>query len=141
MKPCVRLIRLEENYTHGTFGVLIINTELFCYTLEPRDEENETNISSIPAQQYLCKPYKSQKYPDTFQICNVPDRFKILFHPGNTIHDTAGCICLGETIGKLRGERAILNSGKTFNLFLSRMKIMLRLCYTTQFHLTILEYY
>jgi len=118
MKPVVELVRLEENFEHGTFGVLKINKEVFCFTLEPRDEENAPYISSIPAQQYVCRRYSSEKYPDTFQVMNVPGRFNILFHAGNTDDDTAGCILLGETIGKLKNDRAILNSGRTFRRFL-----------------------
>lgn len=137
--PTIRLIRVEENYDHGTFGVLLINSQLFSWTLEPKDEENKSNISSIPAQQYECKRYSSPKYPDTFEITNVPDRFNVLFHSGNTDDDTAGCILLGNTIGKLKGNRAILNSGNTFNEFRSTMKDMLDLCKSDSFHLTIVE--
>ena len=43
------------------------------------------------------------------------------FHPGNRVRDTLGCILLGETLGKLKGDRAILNSGKTFDNFMALM--------------------
>ena len=64
----VELIRLEENFDYGTFGALRINKEVFCVTLEPADLLNKQNVSSIPAQQYLCERYSSTKYPNTFQI-------------------------------------------------------------------------
>lgn len=112
----LELIRLEET-EQGTIGVLKINKVVFCFTLEPPDRENRSNVSSIPAQQYKVKPYSSVKYPDVYQIADVPDRSSILFHPGNVVGHTAGCILLGESLGKLQGDRAILNSGKTFEKF------------------------
>jgi len=121
MKPSVELIRLEESSEHGTFGVLKVNKELLCWTLEPKDADNAPEISSIPAQQYTCCRYSSAKYPDTFQVMDVPGRFNILFHSGNTDDDTAGCILLGNMLSKMKESRAILNSGQTFLRFLSML--------------------
>lgn len=129
----VELIRLEENYEHGTFGIIKIDKQVFCCTLEPRDEENASNISSIPAQQYLCNRIQSPKYGITFTVLNVPGRSCILFHAGNIDDHTKGCILLGRNWGKLGNDRAILNSGDTFKSF---MKDMGR-----EFHLTISEVY
>ena len=131
----VELIRLEENYEHGTFGVVKINKEVFCVDLEPRDEENATNISSIPAQQYVCKRVMSPRFGETFEIMDVPDRFNVLFHSGNTDDNTLGCILLAQYFGKLKGNRAVLNSGNTFKAF---MKVMQK---QDVFHLTIREVY
>jgi len=138
--PTVRLVRLEETYDDGTFGALIICSQLFCFTLEPTDKNNAPNVSSIPAQQYICKRYSSNKYPNTFEVTNVPGRSYILFHPGNTDDDTAGCILLGSSIGKLRKAhgvdvRGILNSGKTFEKFMGIMQ------HHNKFNLTIKEFY
>jgi hypothetical protein len=129
------LIRLEESYTWGTFGVLKLDKQVFCVTLEPRDEENAPFVSSIPAQQYECARYSSEKYPHTFQVLNVPNRDRILFHAGNKVEDTEGCILLAEHFGKLRGDRAILNSGRTFQYFLDALRDHDR------FHFTIHEVY
>jgi len=117
MKPSIEIIRLEERYRYGTFGVLRLNKELFCVTLEPPDRLNSKGISSIPAQQYYCYPYMSGKFGPTWRIADIPGREGILFHPGNTIHNTSGCILLGEHWGKFRGNRAVLNSGKTHREF------------------------
>lgn len=127
------LIRLEESH-QGTIGVLRINKEVFCMTLEPPDELNVSNISHIPAQQYLCNPYTSPKYKETYIVDGVPGRDYILFHAGNTASHTHGCILLGSTTGKLRGERAVLNSGKTFERFMEKMG-------GKRFHLTITTNY
>jgi len=112
----LELIRLEET-GQGTIGVLKINKIVFCFTLEPPDNENLSNVSNIPAQQYNVSPYSSIKYPDVYIVDDVPNRSKILFHSGNIVDHTAGCILLGESLGKLQGNRAILNSGKTFDKF------------------------
>ncbi len=113
----VELIRLEET-AEGTLGVLKVNKEAFCCTLEPADRENAKNVSSIPAQQYLCEVHDSPKFGITHLVRNVPGRSGILFHPGNSADDTEGCILLGQYFGKLRGKRAVLNSGATFKSFL-----------------------
>lgn len=130
----LELIRLEEG-EQGTIGILKINKEVFCYTLELADKLNCPNESSIPAQQYMCMKINSPKFGETFQILNVPGRSHILFHAGNTSNDTLGCILLGQTVGKLKGNRAILNSGNTFNLFLDFLSD------EEKIHLTIREVY
>jgi hypothetical protein len=117
----LELIRLEENEFYGTFGVLRIDKEVFCVTLEPSDQENAPFISSIPCQQYRCVRHNSPKYGKTFRVDKVPGRDNILFHRGNTLDDTAGCIILAEYWGKLTGDRAVLNSGNTFDNFMHIM--------------------
>ena len=119
MKPSLELIRLEERHRYGTFGMLKINKELLCVTLEPPDRLNHAGKSSIPAQQYSCYPFQSSKFGSTWRVADVPGREGILFHPGNTVCDTSGCILLAEHFGKVYGDRAILNSGKTFKMFLA----------------------
>jgi len=130
-----RLTRLEENYQYGTFGVLSIDDEVFCVTLEPPDELNKTGQSSIPAQQYTCKRYSSDRYNTTFQIMNVPGRTKVLFHAGNFKENTEGCILLARKFGVLKYARAILNSGDTFKQFMEKMQGI------NEFRLTIVEHY
>lgn len=131
----VELIRLEENHDHGTFGVLKINKEVFCCTLEPPDILNAQNVSSIPAQQYICERYNSPNFGNTFKVINVPGRSSVLIHAGNIVQHTKGCIILGQFFGKLIGDRAVLNSGKTFKSFMSIMNGV------DEFHLTIREVY
>lgn len=120
---------------HGTFGVLKIDKRVFCYTLEPPDIENASNVSSIPAQQYICSRTKSPTFGETFEVLGVPDRSNILFHPGNIVSDTAGCILLGRNLGTLGKDRAIMSSGDTFRSF------MTALVDDNDVHLTIKEVY
>ena len=133
--PMVRILRINEDEQHGTFGGMLIQAEPFCVTLEPCDELNASFISSIPAQQYWCRKYLSPKHGNTYEIVNVPGRDKVLFHPGNRVIDTEGCILVAQYWGKLRGDRAVLNSGNTFRKFMALMEPY------EVFHLTIKEVY
>lgn len=136
--PVVEIIRLEENFAFGTFGVLKLNKEVFCVTLELPDLLNKASVSSIPAQQYICQRYSSDKYPNTFEVTNVPNRSFVLFHPGNEKKDTRGCILTAQYFAKLQGnwgDRGVWNSGKTFENFMKRLDGY------NQFHLTITEVY
>ena len=135
MIPIVEIPRLEENFQYGTFGVLLIQKEVFCVTLERPDILNKPFESSIPAQQYICERVVSSKAGETFQVMNVPDRDHVLFHPANLMIELQGCIALAQYFGKLKGDRAILNSGNTFKAFMEIMKGY------DQFHLTITEVY
>lgn len=132
--PILELIRLEESLW-GTFGVLKINKRVFCVTLEPSDQENLPNRSSIPTQQYRCRLHKSPRFGTTYRVEGVPGRSQILFHPGNLISDTEGCILLAQHFGKIRGERGVLNSGATFRQFLAAVSGH------DELHLTVREVY
>ena len=132
--PTIRLVRVEES-TQGTFGNLIICSQVFCITLEPSDRLNKRNVSSIPAQQYQCIKIHSPQFGETFEIIDVPNRSHVLFHAGNIIKHTEGCIILAQYFGKLYGDRAVRNSGKTFKEFMEVMKEV------KEFNLTIVECY
>lgn len=122
IKPVITIIRVEDSYQYGVFGILLIGGEVFCMTLEPPEFENKKNFACIPPGQYECVRILSPKFGTTYEILNIPDRNDVLFHPGNRVEDTIGCICLAEKLGKLRGDRAILNSGKTYTNFLNTMQ-------------------
>lgn len=117
----VDIMRIEQNHQYGTFGILLIQREAFCVTLEPPWYWNMQNISCIPAGQYLCSRYHSDRY-DTYEIRHVPNRDKVLFHPGNIVKNTEGCILVAQYFGKLRGDRAVLNSGATFKAMMDIIK-------------------
>jgi len=135
MIPIVDIVRLENSFTGGALGALRIGKKVFCATLEPADQDNIEDISCIPAGQYLCRRHDSPKFGETFKILNVPNRTHVLFHRGNFIKDTAGCVILGITWGNLSGNRAVLNSGKSFESFMDALKGY------DEFILTIMEVY
>lgn len=134
MRPIVEIIRLEEADS-GTIGILRIQKEIFCFTLEPPDLLNKQMMSSIPAQQYIAKRYQSSKYGETFIVTDVPGRTGILFHWGNTASNTAGCIILGKGIALIEGRRGLSGSKDTWDRFMEALHGH------EKFHLTIKEEY
>jgi len=102
-----------------TYGVLKINGKSHCVTLERPDLDNAPNFSCIPAGHYVCKRVNSPRFGITFEIVDVPDRSHILLHPGNVAADSRGCVLLGRHYGELRGDRAVLSSGKAFDRFMA----------------------
>ena len=113
-----RIVRLEMS-DQGALGVFLIEDVIFCFTLEP--DKNEKGKLYIPQGVYHCPRFHGNQWKDTFEIL-VPGHTAVLFHAGNVEADTQGCILLGSTTGKLKGQRAVLNSGATFQVFLRTMK-------------------
>ena len=128
-----RLIRISSDYEDGTFGVLSINGQPFCLTLEPYKYGNIINHSCINPGQYVCNRIDSPKFGNTFEVLHVANRTHIAMHVGNTNEDTSGCILLGANFGDLSGKKAILNSSDTMNKFMHIMDD------TAHFLLTITE--
>ena len=54
----------------------------------------------------------------TFEILDVLERTHILFHKGNSEHNTQGCVLIAEEFGKLHGKAAVLASGRGFTEFM-----------------------
>lgn len=113
------IVRLEEG-TGGTFGVLRMDGEVFCVTLEPPYRDNRRDVSCIPPGEYGCRRVRSPSFGDTYEIENVPGRDHILFHRGNVVGDTRGCVLLGRSFGLLGDERGVVRSRHAFREFLSR---------------------
>ena len=106
----------------GTFGVLLDQGIPFCVTLERPWLHNQQGMSCILGGEYTCKRVQSPKFGNTFEVMDVPRRTHILFHKGNLMDDSHGCILLGEQYEPIGGKNAIQASGKAFNEFLLRTK-------------------
>lgn len=113
-----KIIRLDKS-EDGVFGVLTLDNQAVCLTLERSWLGNQQNISCVPPDIYLCKRIDSPKFGDTFQFMNVPGRTNILFHIGNTPDDSLGCVLLGSEYGELESKRGILGSSKAFKKFMT----------------------
>jgi len=115
-----KLIRVST-IESGTFGVLLDEDLPFCLTIERPWVNNEKNVSCIPAGRYVCRRVNSPKFGNTFEVTGVPGRSAILFHKGNIMDDSHGCIIVGEQFELLNGKPAVLASGKAFDEFLGRL--------------------
>ena len=118
MERKAELLRLEKG-EQGTFGVLRLDGTVFCVTLDPPDRGNQHNVSCIPDGVFLCRRVESPRFGTTYQVMEVPDREHILFHTGNLVTDTQGCILLGRNYGWLEGERGVLQSSSAFKDFMA----------------------
>ena len=85
----------------ATFGVLLVNGRPLCVTLELPPLFNQSQVSCIPAGTYECILVRDRQTPGgmqidaTLEVIGVPRRSGILFHIGNSISDTHGCILVG----------------------------------------------
>lgn len=116
----VKILRVEKS-EDGTFGVLLINEKVFCLTLERPWADNTPGVSCVPPGKYFCNRTISPKFGDTFELMSVPGRSNILFHWGNYIEDTQGCILLGYGFENPPAQRGVFNSRKTFACFMAAM--------------------
>lgn len=80
--------------TLGTLHVGIEQEEL-CNTLEPPFQNNEEDISSIPAGKYSASLRYDGPRGWRIQLQDVPDRTVIQIHLGNFPRDTKGCVLVG----------------------------------------------
>jgi hypothetical protein len=112
------LIRVGRNQ-RGTFGALRHGEVPFVWTLERPWMDNAQNRSSIPAGYYVCQRVRSPKFGVTFEVTNVPNRSHILFHSGNTIEDTEGCILVGEEMSGTWDYPMLVSSQRGFKELLS----------------------
>lgn len=101
----------------GTFGQLFLHN-FQCFTTELPDRNNASQISRIPAGEYLCKWRKSPKFGWCYHVTGVPDRGNILIHAGNYagavdrgyLSHSHGCILPCARLGKLARQSAGLVS-------------------------------
>ena len=90
----------------ATPGLLLLNGELFCYTLEPPWRDNKPNVSCIPEGRYRLKFEQSFSFalPEDkggalrLFFHGVQDRSRCLFHWGNWVRNTKGCVITGSGV-------------------------------------------
>lgn len=115
------LIRVGQSEA-GTFGVLRLGPIPFALTLEQPWRNNETNISCIPPTEYICRRIHSNKFGETFEVQGVERRSHILFHKGNVLADTQGCILVGEEFATDQSGGPILAaSARGYNEFMAKL--------------------
>lgn len=119
---CKVLLLRQSTSDQGTFGILVAQRDgaapLQLYTGELPWRENRAQISCIPAGTYTCQPWHSRKYPNHYNVIDVPGRSAILFHSGNFsgardkgfLTNVEGCILVGKARGTINGQQAVLSS-------------------------------
>jgi hypothetical protein len=121
------MITLERfAYTEqGTFGKLSFDN-FSCYTIERSWNNNAAHISCIPEGLYTIQKYTSPKFGKVYAVSGktvsvFPDvnyrRSSILIHPANVQSDLEGCIGLGDSLGYVKAQWAVLNSIATVTNF------------------------
>ena len=102
----------------GTFGKITVDGQTL-YTVERPWINNAPTISCIPEGSYACQPrwYIRRGY-DAVEVTDVPNRTHILFHIGNTMNDSAGCILVNSSLGFVHNMWAGIGSKVAFNTFM-----------------------
>jgi hypothetical protein len=109
-------IKRTESTENGTLGELLDESGVhICFTLENPWKDNINGISCIPTGSYKVIKHNGEKYQDVWEITDVPSRLGILIHNGNTMHDTKGCVLVGNQQGTLLDLPAVLNSKTTLD--------------------------
>ena len=119
---------LERNKStlHSTTGKLLLvdnknNLILQLQTLERPWIFNERKVSCIPTGTYLVKRHNSPKFGQCLKVQDVKGRSDILFHSGNVVNDTLGCILVGLSAGSVDDSDTamIYNSRKAMAVLLA----------------------
>lgn len=106
-----------NNEKDRTFGIIHLPNRTF-FTLELPWRDNHANISRVPAGTYTATFTESPHFnKKTYLLTGVKDRTSIRIHSANLPHELKGCIALGEKLGVLNGERALLNSRQAVEEF------------------------
>lgn len=104
----------------GTFGELT-GDQFHAFTIEQPWRGNLQGHSCIPLGTYVCRRGTFPKHGVAFEVCDVPDRSAILIHAGNIASNFEGCIGLGDTLGVVDGQWAVLNSVVTVQKFMQHL--------------------
>lgn len=133
----IRLQRVAST-DDGTFGIITVGPlQLFTGELPWRD--NKSDVSCIPAGVYRSRMTFSSRFQTSlYELFDVPGRFACRIHPANFMGDKSkgklcqlnGCIALGEKLGSMDGQKAVLVSRpavRTFEQALGRSPFLLEI--------------
>lgn len=124
MRQAISLFRTETG-DHGTFGVITVG-DLSLFTGELPWRNNEDNVSCIPAGKYNCRFTFSRAFKRyMYLVDSVENREGIRIHSANFMGDREqgfrsqlyGCIALGEKIGRMQNQTAVLLSAPAVRRF------------------------
>lgn len=93
-------------------------------------KDNKPNISCVPKGLYHCSVvYWKQHNKYVYMLNDVPSRYGILIHAANLMGSKddgykaqlQGCIALGESLGSIEGQKALLLSPPAVRNFMTQM--------------------
>jgi len=117
MKIEVKRLHRTDN---STIGELTIDGKFECYTLE--DKERDVKIkgeTAIPKGTYKVIINQSNRFKKLLPLLiAVPNFEGVRIHPGNSNHDTEGCILVGIN----RSVDYITKSRKAFDSLFKKMQ-------------------
>jgi hypothetical protein len=120
----VQIVRVDTG-DQGTFGKIYYK-QFVAFTGELPDRGNKSNVSCIPKGIYKCVWTYSPRFKRKMYLLeNVKGRTGIRIHLANFMGDAEkgykkqlnGCIALGENLGKMDGQKALLISGPAIRRF------------------------
>jgi pantothenate kinase len=124
-------IILERAYTDSaTIGKMYMPSGTVFDTIELPWRGNQASVSCIPEGRYVLKKRQSSvvertskgKYQAGWEVANVEGRTYIMIHIGNKPSDFQGCIGIGQGLGVVNNEWAILRSSTSFESFMKEME-------------------
>ena len=124
----------QESSEQGTKSRLFTLCGFICCAMELPWKDNQTNISCIPADSYILKPWQSRRFGNVYIFTDVMGRTYVLTHRGNFAGDVSldwkthshGCVLLGKYFGQLnladgRWQEAVMLSRPTVSAFRKHM--------------------
>lgn len=119
------ILHTEQQDKTQTLGNL--STDNFtCKTIERGWNDNQNDISCIPAGEYLCKYTRSNRLSQvaghdvfTYEVLNVPNRAGIRIHAANYSSQLRGCISPGASFSDINkdGLKDVTDSRNTLAKF------------------------
>lgn len=109
--------RYASDRVGGTVGVLLVGGRPVLSTLELPWRQNLREESCIPCGEYKYEMVVSGRWGVTYEV-EVPGRDGILFHVGNTVRDTRGCVLVGT---RMRGDWVLMDSREGMHRFVEVM--------------------
>lgn len=112
------LFRLDRS-PQGTFGKLVLPGGVSLFTGELPWRDNKPQVSCIPVGLYrVVWGFSPHLKHNAYLVQDVARRFGIRMHAANFVGDTLlgylaqvnGCIALGEKLGTMEGQKALLVS-------------------------------
>jgi len=119
-KHSVIIVRVDTG-DDGTFGRMFLPGGVDRVNVEPPWKNNRRNFSCIPPGKYECELRESPTFGLCPEILDVPDRTKVLMHPGNWAGDvdkgklsnSEACVLPGQRIKEMKNQLAVTSSRTT----------------------------